>query len=143
MAFANYFNAMNIKEENGSLKVDTATAYQCKGGLPGISDALYAIGGKWKIPIIVALADGPRRFTELQRKVTGIAARVLSGELKALELNGLIRRNVTIGYPVVIEYELAPYSSTLEKVVSSLSEWGFQHREKVKNDRSPGCASGS
>jgi len=108
--------------------------YQCKGGLPAISDALYVIGGKWKLPIIVALADGALRFTELQKSVEGISARVLSSELKDLELNGFINRNVQIGYPILIEYELAPYSATLEKIVSSLSEWGYQHRQKIKNE---------
>lgn len=123
-------------KEDKSPKAGTKKTYQCQGGLPAISDALYAIGGKWKLPIIVALADGALRFTELQKRVTGISARVLSSELKELELNGFIKRNVQIGYPVIIDYTLTPYSATLEKIVSSLSEWGYQHREKIKSDHS-------
>lgn len=127
------FKTVKMKE-NKTPKTGREKIYQCKGGLPAISDALYAIGGKWKLPIIVALANGALRFTELQKRVTGISARVLSSELKELELNGFITRNVQIGYPVTIDYALAPYSVTLEKVVSALSEWGYQHREKIKSD---------
>ncbi|HEY0609922.1 MAG TPA: helix-turn-helix domain-containing protein [Chitinophaga sp.] len=123
-------------KEKDSPKAGRKNTYQCKGGLPAISDALYVIGGKWKIPIIAALADGALRFTELQKSVNGISARVLSTELKELELNGFICKKVLVGYPVVIQYELAPYSSTLKKVVSSLSEWGYQHRKKIMKDHS-------
>lgn len=130
-------------KENKSQKAGKKKTYQCKGGLPAISDALYAIGGKWKLPIIVALADGALRFTELQKRVTGISARVLSSELKELELNGFIQRNVHIDYPVMIDYELAPYSATLEMVVSSLSEWGYQHRKKIKSDLASNSSSKS
>ena len=108
------------------------TAEQCTASLGAVGDALYAIGGKWKLRIIIALSDGNKRFNDLQRYVNGISARMLSGELKELELNGFIRRNIATGYPVIIEYELMPYSRTLEKVVQALSEWGTEHREKIR-----------
>jgi len=123
---------MDRQRENK--KLESPKTYHCDGGLPAIRDALYAIGGKWKLPIIVALANGPLRFTELQNRVTGISGRVLSSELKDLELTGFICKHVFADYPVTIQYELTPYSNTLEKVVSSLSEWGYQHRQKIKND---------
>ena len=104
----------------------------CHKVLMAVSDALYAIGGKWKLMIIIAMARGNKRFTEIQRKVTGISARVLSSELKELEMNGFIIKKVENGYPVSIEYELLPYSQTLEDVVGAMTKWGMQHREKVK-----------
>ena len=82
--------------------------------------------------IIIALKDGNKRFNELQRLIDGISARVLSNELKDLELNGFVRRRVYTKTPVVIEYELTDYSSSLEGVLSSLSEWGARHKEKIK-----------
>jgi len=106
----------------------------CNKVLAAVSDALYAIGGKWKLMIIIAMARGNRRFTELQRQVKGISARVLSSELKELEMNGFIVKKVSVGYPVSIEYELLPYSRTLEEVVGAMTRWGMQHREKIKND---------
>ena len=105
---------------------------QCKATLKAIADALYVIGGKWKLRIIVALTDGNKRFNELQRLVEGISAKVLSTELKELELNGFVRRIVFTGTPVVIEYELSDYAETLSDVLQSLSEWGTMHREKIK-----------
>ena len=74
---------------------------QCKVMLNSISDALYVLGGKWKLRIIVALTDGDKRFNELQRLIGGISAKVLSTELKELELNGFVRRNVFDSTPVI------------------------------------------
>src|SRR5918998_4005138 len=105
---------------------------QCKATLNSVADALYVIGGKWKLRIIVALTEGNRRFNEMQRLIEGISAKVLSTELKELELNGFVRRNVFTGTPVVVEYELTEYSETLDGVLQALSEWGAMHREKVK-----------
>jgi len=105
---------------------------QCKATLNAMADALYVIGGKWKLRIIVALTTGNKRFNELQRLVKGISAKVLSTELKQLELNGFVRRIVFTGSPVIIEYELSEYAETLDAVLQSLSEWGAMHREKIR-----------
>lgn len=103
----------------------------CNKHLGAIGDALYVIGGKWKLRIIVALMDGPLRFNELQRNVVGISARVLSNELKDLELNGFIERNVYTQTPVVVEYARTSYSYSLHEVLDALGRWGQQHREKI------------
>lgn len=106
---------------------------QCASMLQAVGDALYAMGGKWKLRIIIALFNDNKRFNELQRTITGISARVLSSELKDLEMNGFVKRNVNIlSTPVLVEYELTQYSNTLEDVVRSLSEWGAMHRENIK-----------
>src|SRR6187200_1262268 len=105
---------------------------QCKATLSSIADALYAIGGKWKLRIIVALKEGYKRFNEMQRTIEGISAKVLSTELKDLELNGFVRRKVHTGTPVVVEYELTEYCETLNDVLHALSSWGAMHRETVK-----------
>jgi DNA-binding HxlR family transcriptional regulator len=117
-----------------TLKIKAAppSAAQCKATLNSIADALYVIGGKWKLRIIVALKDGNKRFNELHRVIDGISAKVLSTELKDLELNGFVNRNVFTGTPVIVEYELSKYAETLDEVLNSLSEWGAMHRETVK-----------
>ena len=122
-----------IKEDQVDNK---ALSDECHKVLMAVSDALYAIGGKWKLMIIIAMARGNKRFTEIQRQVIGISARVLSSELKELEMNGFIVKKVENGYPVTIEYELLPYSHTLEEVVGAMTKWGMQHREKIKTERS-------
>ena len=82
--------------------------------------------------IIVALTDGNKRFNDLKRLVEGISAKVLSTELKELEMNGFVNRNVFTGTPVVVEYELSEYAETLDGILKELSEWGAMHRENVK-----------
>jgi DNA-binding HxlR family transcriptional regulator len=88
------------------------TQTECKATLNAIADALFVIGGKWKLRIIVGLKEGNKRFNELQRLVEGISAKVLSAELKELELNGFVRRKVFTGTPVVVEYELSECQNT-------------------------------
>ena len=95
---------------------------------------MYVIGGKWKLRIIVALKQGNKRFNDLQRAVNGISARVLSTELKDLELNGFVSRHVYPYTPVTVEYLLTDYTETLEPVLLALGEWGHRHREKVMTD---------
>ncbi|CAD0009719.1 winged helix-turn-helix transcriptional regulator [Flavobacterium chungangense] len=107
---------------------------ECNAVLRAVSDAQYVIGGKWKLMIIISMARGNKRFTEIQKQVSGISARVLSSELKDLEMNGLIVKKVENGYPVTIEYELLPYSHTLEEVVGAMTKWGMQHREKIMSE---------
>ena len=111
---------------------DVVAGTQCKARLNSIADALYAIGGKWKLRIIVGLKEGTKRFNELQRLIDGISAKVLSAELKELEMNGFIKRNVIVGKPVVVEYELTKYADTLNGVLDQLSQWGAMHRENVR-----------
>lgn len=106
-------------------------AATCNGSLSAIGDAIYAIGGKWKLRIIIALREKGLRFNELQRTIPGISARVLSNELKELELNGFIKRTVHTGRPVLVAYELTEYSATLDGVTRALEAWGTQHRQKI------------
>lgn len=104
----------------------------CKAQLNAIGDALYAIGGKWKLRIIIALMHGKSRFNELQRIIDGISSKMLASELKELELNGFVKRHVYNQTPVVIEYELTEYALSVQPVLQVLSEWGSMHRRKIR-----------
>jgi len=110
-------------------------AQQCTGLLTSIGDALYVIGGKWKLRVIVALREGNKRFNEIQRTVDGISARVLSSELKELELNGFVTRIVHTQTPVVVEYQITDYADSLGDVLQSLANWGTMHRDKLRKER--------
>jgi DNA-binding HxlR family transcriptional regulator len=97
-----------------------------------VHDTLDLLGGKWKIAIIGALSfNGKQRFGELQREVTGIGAKMLSKELRELEVNELVTRTVHDTKPVTVEYELTPYGKTLEEVIVALSSWGHKHRQRI------------
>jgi DNA-binding HxlR family transcriptional regulator len=107
---------------------------ECIAMLASIGDALYAIGGKWKLRIIVVLRERKSRFNELQRTITGISSKVLASELKELELNGFVKRNVLPQSPIIIEYELTDYAKTLQHVLEALSEWGTMHKAKIRSE---------
>ncbi|MGK6350799.1 winged helix-turn-helix transcriptional regulator [Parapedobacter sp. DT-150] len=105
---------------------------QCTMHLSATEDALYVIGGKWTLRVMIALMSGHARFNELQRTIKGISARVLSGELKDLEINGLVTRVVLADRkPVVIEYIPTEYSKSLKDIISSLADWGTNHKKKI------------
>jgi DNA-binding HxlR family transcriptional regulator len=106
----------------------------CQSALGSVQDALYVLNGKWKIPVIIALREGNKRFGELQKAVKGISAKVLSHELKHLEMNGFIQRRVYDTMPVSVEYELTSYADSLGGIISALREWGQQHRHKIISD---------
>ena len=97
-----------------------------------VQDTLYVISGKWKLPILMAMYDGCNRFRDLQRSVPNITTRVLSKELKDLEMNKLIVRTVVDDYPVSITYSVTPYSFTLKPMVDEMIRWGRQHRKKIR-----------
>lgn len=122
-------NTEAMRNTKGQTEIQPA----CTQSLAAVGDALYTIGGKWKLRIIIALSGSNRRFNELQRIIEGISAKVLSNELKELEMNGFVKRNVDTGFPVTVDYELTPYSHTLSKVLEALSEWGQMHRKKIMN----------
>lgn len=110
----------------------TYTEMECARNLASVEDALYVLGGKWKLRIVIALASGYHRFNELQRTIPGISARLLSGELKSLELNGLVKRTVHADKkPAVVEYVPTDYAETLKDVVKVIGTWGRQHKERI------------
>jgi DNA-binding HxlR family transcriptional regulator len=96
-----------------------------------IRDTLDIVGGKWKLPLTHALSNGPLRFKELQREIGGITARVLSKELKDLEVNELVTREVFATAPVTVEYSLTEYGRSLKPVILALYNWGTKHRERI------------
>lgn len=107
---------------------------ECTVSVGHIRDALYVLNGKWKLPLIFTLTESSKRFGELQRVLEGITPKVLTKELKELEINGFIIRNVYPTTPVTVIYEVTPYAGTLRNVLSELREWGSQHREKIRSD---------
>jgi DNA-binding HxlR family transcriptional regulator len=107
---------------------------ECAASLRNVIDALYVLNGKWKLPLILSIMQSSKRFNQIQHEMTGISAKVLAKELRDLELNYFIKRNVISTTPHSIVYEATPYSKTLKNVLGELSAWGQQHRENVKND---------
>ncbi|HYI78260.1 MAG TPA: helix-turn-helix domain-containing protein [Chryseolinea sp.] len=119
--------------ETGLLQETTTKAKhaQCEKAILPVRDALDVLNGKWKLQIILALTFSNLRFKEMQRQIHGITAKMLSKELKELEVNQLVKRTVYDSIPVTVEYALTPYGRTLKKVILELGSWGKKHREKI------------
>lgn len=105
------------------------------GGCPrtmlSIKDALEALEGKWKLLILFSLSGGTMRFKELSRAVGGITDKTLSKELKNLESNQLIKREVFDTFPPTVQYSITEHGMSLEKVLNELHFWGLLHRKKI------------
>jgi DNA-binding HxlR family transcriptional regulator len=96
-----------------------------------VEDTLYVMGGKWKLPIIIALYHGSNRFKDLKTCIPKITSRVLSKELKDLETNQMVLRTVYNTSPVKVEYTLTDYCFTLKDIVIAMEKWGENHRKKI------------
>jgi DNA-binding HxlR family transcriptional regulator len=107
----------------------------CKSAMGSVKDALYVLNGKWKLPLILALREGPRRFNEIQKELGDITPKVLSKELRELELNEFVVRKVYHTVPVTVTYELTPYSDSVSPIIEALKTWGEQHRERIVKHR--------
>ena len=90
------------------------------------------LSGKWKIAIISSICCyGKRRFSDILNDVNGISNRMLSKELKELEINELIKRTVLDTQPITVQYELTEHGNTLQTIITNLSDWGVVHRKKI------------
>ncbi|MBO9674332.1 MAG: helix-turn-helix transcriptional regulator [Sphingobacteriaceae bacterium] len=96
-----------------------------------IQDTMFVIGGKWKIPVILSIYSGNKRFNDILSSIPKITNRVLSKELKHLEENLLISRTIVREYPVRIEYAVTDYCLSIDKVAKPMEEWGKAHKKKI------------
>ncbi|MEM8765286.1 MAG: winged helix-turn-helix transcriptional regulator [Bacteroidota bacterium] len=110
-----------------------AMAYTIDGELfhCGTNVTLHFIGGKWKSIILWYLRKGPKRFSELKRLMPDITEKMLSIQLKALQEDRLIERQVFgIKPPNRVEYSLSDFGVTFIPVIQKITEWGIQYAER-------------
>lgn len=95
------------------------------------------VGGSWKLTIVQKLLAGTRRFGELRRDVGGVTDRVLTRQLRELESDGLVHREVFAEVPPRVEYSLTPQGKTLQSLVEMMDDWGRQWTIEHQEDDSP------
>jgi len=106
-----------------------------KKEIMAIHDAMDVLNGKWKISIISSICYyNERRFSDILNDVTGISNKMLSKELKDLEMNKLIKRTVLATQPVTVQYNLTEYGKTLQTIINNLADWGTEHRKVIIGD---------
>lgn len=99
-------------------------------------DLTYAIqlmGGRWKLLILMRLEGGRRRFGELKKSIPNITERMLTLQLRELETDGLVTRQVFAEVPPRVEYELTGIGRELIPICWVLDGWGARHRKEVGN----------
>jgi DNA-binding HxlR family transcriptional regulator len=97
-----------------------------------VRDALDILSGKWKLQILFTLiSQGKLRYKQIEREVPGLTPKMLSKELKELEINELVIRHAHDKFPVAVEYELTDYGKTLRPLIGELYKWGMNHRERI------------
>lgn len=103
----------------------------CGKKIRAIHDAMDILNGKWKISIISCLCYEKMRYTDLLREVQGISGKMLSRDLKELEVNELVTRTVLDTQPITVEYALTEYGLTLKALTAAIADWGLKHRERI------------
>ena len=96
---------------------------------------LNRVGDKWAIYVVDRLGHGPRRFTELNRGIDGITARMLTVTLRGLERDGIITRTVHAAVPPRVDYELTPLGQTLLDTIGQLVAWADEHIGEIETAR--------
>ncbi|MTH15815.1 helix-turn-helix domain-containing protein [Flavobacterium sp. LC2016-01] len=105
---------------------------ECNKHVRAVNDAMYVLSGKWKITILTSLCfNDSRRFTDLLNDVQGISNKMLSKELKELEINKLVIRTVLNTQPISVKYHLTDHGKKLTSVIRNLSDWGILHRKEI------------
>lgn len=108
----------------------------CTEELFAMRDSLDVLGGKWKLMILRYLTNRVGQeihFKKLQRGIEGISAKMLSKELKDLEINLLITRTIQDTKPITVTYAVTEYGKTVLPVTETLVKWGLSHRQEIKN----------
>lgn len=103
----------------------------------GIDAAVDVIGGKWKVLILWALQDDTRRFGELKKLVPGITEKMLIQQLRELEADDIVHREVYREVPPKVEYSLTEMGASLNAALEPLGAWGSQHMDRIIATKHP------
>ena len=101
-----------------------------KADLPAcpVETTLMLIGDKWKVLILRDLRNGTKRFGELKKSVTGISQTVLTANLRNMEENGLLTREVFPEVPPRVEYTLTELGHSMEPILDAMDKWGTAYQ---------------
>lgn len=99
-----------------------------------VEATLKVIGGRWKVLILRELFQGVKRFNQLHRALHGITQKMLTQQLREMEHEGLIHREVYLQVPPKVEYSLTPLGESLKPILDAMHEWGIQFLSK-KTDK--------
>ncbi|MDN3674417.1 helix-turn-helix domain-containing protein [Flavobacterium branchiarum] len=106
----------------------------CTGDIKSMTDALEILGGKWRLLIVHYLflrEKDINTFKKIEKDIVGISAKMLSKELKILEVNKIVDRKIMDTKPVTVQYSITEYGKEVKPVISILVDWGLNHRREM------------
>ncbi len=97
-----------------------------------VATTVQIIGSKWKLLILRNLMfDGKQRFKDFMKTIPAISKKVLTDNLRSLENDGLIEREVFAEVPPRVEYYLSPLGNSLKSILDAMFEWGTDYKNKM------------
>ncbi|WP_343345743.1 helix-turn-helix domain-containing protein [Sphingomicrobium sp. XHP0239] len=115
-----------------SNEVDQPLEHLHLAGCKNVAPVLNRVGDKWSMLIVMVLATGDRRFSELKREIDGISQRMLTRSLRGLERDGLVDRTVTASIPPRVDYALTDLGRSLTAPVKALGDWAIEHIDCIR-----------
>ncbi|MBC1475377.1 winged helix-turn-helix transcriptional regulator [Listeria grandensis] len=106
------------------------TSFSC-----GADVTSSVIGGKWKLQILFQLMDKTIRFNEFRRLMPEITQRMLTLQLRELEEDGVVHREMYHQIPPKVEYSLTDLGESLVPIVRAMCDWGFANEEAIITNR--------
>lgn len=110
--------------------------FDCNPGC-SVEAAISLIDGKWKCVVLHHLLAGTARFSEIRRRIPGVTPRMLTTQLRELEMDGLVIRTVYPQVPPRVEYRVSDLGRSLEPIILALREWGTDHIDLFDPKRRP------
>lgn len=102
----------------------------CQYNCP-VEATLDVIGGKWKAIILYKMLEHPVRFNELKRQLPAITQRMLTLQLRELEADGIVHREIYKQIPPRVEYSLTEFGKTLEPILMAMLAWGGLYTDRI------------
>lgn len=125
-------------QEVSMIKKPKTDPAACTGDILSMGDTFDILGGKWKLLILHYLLrreHDANTFKKMEKDIEGISAKMLSKELKLLEVNKLVKREVMNTKPITVQYSITEYGKTTQDLIKSIVGWGHKHRlEMLKGD---------
>lgn len=108
------------------------TQQTTKAALPAcpVETTLSLIGNKWKVLILRDLAPGKKRFGQLQKSIGNVSQKVLTAQLRSMEADGLVHREVFAEVPPRVEYSLTDLGESLKPILYSMWAWGENYKQR-------------
>lgn len=113
-------------------KKEFETPYTCP-----VAVTVDVIEGKWKGIVVYHLIEGPVRFNELRRLMPETTQRILTLQLRELERDGVVHREIYRQVPPKVEYSLTDFGRTLIPIINLMRSWGMEHEREILNRRNP------